>query len=247
MARVRSPNYPAVSLKTAIEQVQKVYAKEGTHKASPEVVAKALGYGGLNGASLTSISALKKYGLLEEVGSKQLKITQEALVILVDPADSVERAKAIQAAAFGPTLFAELRKEYGSTAPSDDNLRAYLLKRGFNQGAVAAPIRAYRETLELVSESLNVYSGEVEEPNPDGDIVEKIERAFSPSAPLKSPPLKPPVSGHEVASFPVATDNVIRLVATGPLSKKSVETLIKHLQLGLDVGVYPDDEEETES
>jgi hypothetical protein len=151
MARVRSPNYPAVSLTEAIERARKVYEKEHTHKAAPEVVAKALGYSGLNGASLSLISALKKFGLLEEVG-KDLKISHAALTILVDPKDSAERAKLIRQAAFAPALFSELQGQYGDTVPSDENLRSYLLKRGFAPSAVDSPIRSYRETIALVSD-----------------------------------------------------------------------------------------------
>lgn len=151
MARVRSPNYPAISLPEAIERIRKVYEKEHTHKAAPEVVAKALGYSGLNGASLSVMSALKKFGLLEEVG-KDLKVSHQALTILVDPKDSAERAKFIREAAFAPALFSELQAQYGSGVPSDENLRSYLLKRGFAPASVDAPIRSYRETIALVSD-----------------------------------------------------------------------------------------------
>jgi hypothetical protein len=151
MARVRSPNYPAISLPEAIERVRKIYNKEHTSKASPDVVVKAMGYNGLNGASMTILSALKKYGLLEEVG-KELKVSHAALTILVDQKDSEDRISAIRQAAFAPALFSELRQQYPDAIPSDDNMRSFLLKRGFLQSAVDAPIRAYRETMALVSE-----------------------------------------------------------------------------------------------
>ena len=62
----RSPNYPALSLQKALDFARKLYAVNHLHKASAEVVSKALGYTGLNGSSLTAIAALKKYGLIEE-------------------------------------------------------------------------------------------------------------------------------------------------------------------------------------
>ncbi len=158
MTRVRSPNYPALSLPEAIERIRKVYEKEHIHKAAPEVVAKDLNYSGLNGASMSVISALKKYGLLEEVG-KDLKVSSQALTILVDPKDSVERAKLIREAAVSPALFSELRNQYGDGVPSDENLRSYLLKRGFAPAMVDAPIRSYRETMELVSSLSPVDNG----------------------------------------------------------------------------------------
>jgi hypothetical protein len=150
MAKPRSPNYPAISLPDAIDRARKIYEKEHTHKAPSEVMAKALGYNGLNGKSLGVLSALKKYGLLEEIG-QELKIGQDTLTILVDPPHSLERANAIRRAAFLPVLFEDIRKNYGDTIPSDENLRAFLLKKGFIPSAVDSPIRSYRETIGLVN------------------------------------------------------------------------------------------------
>jgi len=166
MARVRSPNYPSISLPDAIERVRKIYKSEHMHKAPPEVVAKILGYNGLNGASLMVLSTLKKYGLLEEVG-RDLKVSQDALVILVDPENSQERVAAIRKAARAPALFEKFFDEYGDKAPSDENIRAYLLKNGFAQTAVDTPIRCYRETLDFVSR-LGPYNRS-EQPNQEAE------------------------------------------------------------------------------
>jgi hypothetical protein len=173
MARVRSPNYPNISLPEAIDRVRKVYDKEHTHKAPPEVIAKALGYNGLNGASMSVISALKKYGLLEEVG-KEIKVSVDALTILVDPVDSRERQEAIVKAAFLPALFVDLREQYGSVVPSDENMRAFLLKKGFAQSAVDIPIRSYRETIAYVTENSTRYNVA-----PESDI-EEVQVASEP-------------------------------------------------------------------
>lgn len=151
--KARSPNYPQISLAKAIELATKLYNKAHTHKASAAVVVSALGYTGLNGASMGVISALKKYGLIEAVGD-EFKISADGLTIIVDPKSSKERAHAILRAAFRPALFSELRQEYGDSPPkADEFLRAFLLKRGFVQSVVDTPIRAYRDTMELVEEA----------------------------------------------------------------------------------------------
>ena len=67
MARTRSPNYPYIGLPAAIERVRKIYDKEHRNRMSRDVVAKHLGFGSLNGVSLSVISALGKFGLLESV------------------------------------------------------------------------------------------------------------------------------------------------------------------------------------
>lgn len=185
MTRVRSPNYPAMSLPAAIEAVRKIYSKYSTHKADPAIIAKAIGYGGLNGASAAALSALKKFGLLEDVG-KELKVSAFALGILVDPPGSVARAKAIVEASTMPQLFSDLQAEYGLSVPSDEILRSFMLKRGFAQSTVAGPIRTYRETMEFAAQAKALYDGSVVQ---EGQIGEDFPPPQSP------PPPATPVAG----------------------------------------------------
>lgn len=206
MSRVRSPNYPQISLRKAVELVGKIYEKAHTHKAPASTIAATLGYGGLNGASLGVLSALKKYGLLETVG-EDVRISQEGLSILVDPPGSVDRAQAIMKAAFRPVLFAELRKEYGDQPPkSDDFLRAFLLKRAFAPSAVDVPIRTYRDTMVLVEEAravleqagVNEEGGRVLELDDEEERVgQAVFESFETGAPASVPTvvtMAPPVA-----------------------------------------------------
>lgn len=153
--RIRSPNYPALSLPEAIKRVQALYGAHHTHAAPREVVAKGLGYNSLNGASMTAISALQKYGLIDRAGDG-LKVSERALRILL-PHSPVERATAIQEAANDPPLFAELKENFPDRIPGDDLLRNYLLRRGFAPGAVSSVIAAYRETSEMAEEEVRAH------------------------------------------------------------------------------------------
>lgn len=159
MARVRSPNYPAIPLGEAIERVRKVHKAEQHLPAAREVIVRDLGYGGLNGASLKVLSALIKYGLLEEVGDK-LKVSERAMDILFAP-DPASKATAIREAAFSPSLFADFQSEWDGSIPSDENIRHYLLKRNFAHSAIDGVISTFRETMELVTPESGVY------PDPD--------------------------------------------------------------------------------
>ncbi len=144
----RSPNYPGCSLQKALDYARKIYDQNHLHKAPREVVAKAMGYGTLNGGSLTAISALKKFGLLDEDG-EGLKITADALTALVEPASSPDRARVLVKLATKPELFAEMQAAFPGPVPSDEILRSWLLRKGFLQSTVDLPIRAYRETMDL--------------------------------------------------------------------------------------------------
>lgn len=241
MANARSPNYPAFGLPEAIERVRKVYDREHTHKAAKEVVAKALGYQGMNGKSLTVLSTLKKYALLEEVGA-DLKISADALTILVEQHDSLERADAIRRAAYNPALFDDIRKQYGETIPSDDNLRSFLLRKGFLQGAVDAPIRAYRETVGLVN-SLPKADNElsdIEEGNSNVELpaiqargtAEQSHRITPNPASMNMGAASPLLNGKQVGSaIPVSPNCSMTVLADGEVTQEGLQRLIEYITL----------------
>lgn len=153
--RVRSPNYPAISLKDALDKVAVLYKNQHTHAAPREVVAKGMGYNSLNGASASAISALHKYGLLDRDGD-EIRVSDRAMKIL-HPHSPDERAAAIRDAASAPPLFSELSERFPGALPSEELLRNYLVRRGFAPGAVSSVILAYRETLELVDHEAGGY------------------------------------------------------------------------------------------
>lgn len=196
MARVRSPNFPAISLPAAIERIEKIYAKEQTIPAARETVAEHLGYSGMNGASLKVVSALLKYGLLEETKDKQLRVSPLAMAIM-HPASEQEKADALQQAADGPALFQRLNTQFEGRRPSDTNLRSWLLRNGFATSAVDSVISAYSETMDLVGGVEAVYKAP-EAPRP----IEVHSAAH----------------GHTASSAPTG----VRQVATAPM--RSMET-----------------------
>src|SRR5271155_5888309 len=114
--RVRSPNYPSLSLPEALEKVKLVYERQHTYGAPREVVVKSMGYNGINGASATAISALHKYGLLEGRG-EEVRVSDRAMRYL-NPMSDEERAEAIRDAAFEPTLFRELSEKFPGRLPN---------------------------------------------------------------------------------------------------------------------------------
>jgi hypothetical protein len=159
MSRLRSPNYPQISLAEAVRRIEVIRSKEGRNAASREVLAKLLGFGGLNGASMGVLSAISKYGLLEDAGNKELKVSDLADAILF-PHQADERARSIADAASKPALFAEINEKWPDHPPSDESLRSYLIRRGFSQVALDNVIACYRETMELVTAKKGGYDRE---------------------------------------------------------------------------------------
>ena len=199
MALVRSPNYPAVSLPEAITKIDAVFRKEHKHPAPREVLAQAIGYGGLNGASASMISALHKYGLIEPVGNKgHYKVSEDAVDILLHRPGERERIEAIMRAAFMPQLFSELRSHYGDSLPSEQNLRTYLLKRDFNPKTVGGVIRAYRDTIEFVNaETRGSYMESVDELQ-EMPMQTQMVRSVPATNDGRSVPITPPVKEQDL-------------------------------------------------
>jgi hypothetical protein len=146
----RSPSYPQMSIREAVQKIGALYNAIGAHPTSREVIAKGLGYGGLSGASATTIGTLNKYGLLEGRG-EEVKVSDRAMAIL-HPHSKEEHQEALRAAALEPELFRELSERFpGGSAPHDELLRNYLLRNKFSPEAANEAILAYKETIEFVS------------------------------------------------------------------------------------------------
>jgi hypothetical protein len=120
------------------------------------VIAKHLGFQGLNGSSLRAISALLKYGLIDEANGDKMKVSPLAMAI-IHPRNKDEKVAAIREAASKPPLFAEISNEWPDGVPSDQNLRSYLLRKNFAPDAIDRVIQSYRETMGLVTQESGGY------------------------------------------------------------------------------------------
>ena len=134
----RSPNFPFISLQTALERAQAFYDKEKRGTAPYVVAAKHWGYSPTSSGALQTTAALKQYGLLadEESGkNRKVHLTELAIRILLDARpDSVEREQFKRQAALTPAVAAEIYGKWRAELPSPENLNHYLvLDRGFSQ------------------------------------------------------------------------------------------------------------------
>ena len=231
MSGDRSPNYPIISLADAVGRVQQIYEKERQHPADKLVMAKALGYGSLNGLSRSVLSALVKFGLLVE-DHDQVKVSSDALDVLLHSAGTPERAAALQRAAYLPPLFSELRATFDGSLPSDENLRAVLVKKGFNPNTVSKVIRSYRDTVLFVSqEAAQAQAQDVAEPA--GHAAEGLPTKL-PGAVTMFPVGAPaPQQALELA-FNLSPTCHARVSLTGNVTQAEIEKLQRFLDLSLD-------------
>src|SRR5437867_12855179 len=111
MPKDRSPNYPALSLETAVQRAKALYEREGRSAVAPEVAVKAWGYRSLSGPSRSQIAALRHYGLIEQPSNGNLRLSNRALALVLRSPDSPEYQAALRDAALTPALFRELYED----------------------------------------------------------------------------------------------------------------------------------------
>lgn len=253
MSSNRSPRYPYVGLEEAIEMASKIFDKEGRAPVTKNVVAQHIGYKGLNGSSLKAISALRKYGLVDDVDDA-LKISQDAIVILANKANpnSQDRIEALKRAAFRVELFADLHDKLGPN-PSESNLSSHLMVAGFSKEGSVKAARSYLATMGLVAGLSGGYKdADDDEPvsgqptSPHRTAVSDVEAPVTSAQPNSKPQGKPDVptmlndGERELTTGLLSKGAGFRLFVHGKIGPKELDRLIQKLQLDRDILADPD-------
>ena len=149
MKRHRSPAYPAVSLKAAIEKAQMLYGRDGRSKIPVGVATQHLGYTVGSGLGQRTIAALRHFSLLGATGRKDSRLVwlSELALDIVHEHDAERRRSAIRIAALSPEIHGDVWDVFKGQLPSDDVLQAYLVRdREFNDAHVRKVIEVIRAT-----------------------------------------------------------------------------------------------------
>ncbi len=238
MATKRSPNYPSISLENALERARDIYKAEHRNSAPRAALALDLGYNSLNGASTQIIGALTRYGILEKEADG-LRISKDAMSFFELPRGERERMEAIERLAYTPKLFQELKDRYPGTLPSEPTVRHYLVtQKEFLPKGANELIRVYRDTLELVSQEKDSYTGE-------GSESIKAEPVATPPATTEEMPVytlepqgRSPMNTETQKAFhiPLAGDNAVQILFSGPrpTTQEDIKKVRSYLELSID-------------
>lgn len=242
----RSPSYPAIDLKTAIERARTFYQHEKRSAASVLVASQHWGYSFSSSGGKQALAALIAYGLMEDKGSgdqRQVHLTDLAFRILLDERpDSPDRNEALQRAALMPKIHTELFGRWPDELPSTPNLRHFLLiEKKFNENAVDDFIRQLRSTAEFAK----IYSRaepSISTPSPEEyeqqtattvSVVSAGPPTGSPTSPSTPPPPSRPL-GAQVRQDTFSLDEgQVVLQWPAQLSEASYEDLKDWLELQL--------------
>ncbi len=145
----RSPVYPAFSLDEAIVKLKALWEKDGKVGAPKSVALGYWGYTAISGPALRTISTLKRFGLTEERDGRILP-SQIALDLLLYSNDDERYKKVLRECAKKPNIYSELFNKYGKDLPSNEALKAELIKDyDYNPKVVDTLINDFRNTLQL--------------------------------------------------------------------------------------------------
>ena len=237
MSRIRSPGYPSIPLKEAIDLVRKLYDHSRHNVTDRDAAVKDLGYKGITGQSAKMLANLSHFGLVEKAGKGGIKVTDMAAKIL-HPHTPQERATALLEAAYEPGLFFEIKEQWPDGFVSENALRAYLMRKGFASVAVHPVMKAYFETYDFLrqenaTESHGERSAQEAESSGEdftGGAVPSDQRGGLPA--LIPPPLASAVQGAKlmagervVFSEETGPSQSLRLIAVGDLDVDLLEAL----------------------
>jgi hypothetical protein len=153
--KTRSPNYPSSSLADAIASVATFFKKAQQGVLHPEEAMKAMGYNTVSGASRSRLSAVRKYGLVDDT-KDGVKVSDTALAILTLPDGHPERQAAINRAALEPELFRELAQQFKNADPG--LIASYLVRRKFSQAGAQQAVDAFKDTMAMVKDPGEGYT-----------------------------------------------------------------------------------------
>ncbi len=149
MSGGRSPAYPYVDLRKAVELTGEIYSIAKRHSVNKEVLFKQLGFTSMSGSAKKTLAALKYYGLLEQShGDSDVRLSDRAIVIVHALDGSAEKRNAIRDAFFSPAMYAYCFEKWGSDYIPDDFMKSHLiLDKGFNDSTVSRFITQYKVSL----------------------------------------------------------------------------------------------------
>jgi hypothetical protein len=247
----RSPSFPYVDLKEALEKAELFRLKEGRNAASFEVGVSHWRYSPKSSGAKQTVAALRAFGLLDSEGP--LKLTDTALRVLMDKREpSPEREGLIRKLALNPPMHKRLWERYGVHLPSHANLRhALIFDDGFNENAVEDFIKEYKATIEFarLAESGSMPSEDEErDENPSsGGVMQQPQYTpptAAPSAPpvprqSTAPPVPPVFAGATLppVTFPLSGDNALEIRLRSKISPAEFNALKPVLMALLELSI----------
>ena len=187
--RPRSPNYPAIDLRTAVDRVRQLYSSIQRGGFKPEDAGKAWGYSGPTDPVRRALGALRQYGLLEAKKGDDARLTTIALTLALREPESREFQSALREALRAPSLFNELIESGRANDAVGALMHHLVVDKMFTREGASTFIEVLKASV--------AFAGVAKEENMtwlDEGVLNGNEDEVGPATPVSNAPLPPPGS-----------------------------------------------------
>lgn len=147
----RSPSYPGITLKAALEKAAAQYEAEGKYTIPLSSAFKAWGYSDKSSGGREVRASLRYFGLISIEGegeSAKVKLTDDAFNVIEDKReDQTARRQIIKRLALNPSAHKKLWSKFPEGIRSDSTTVHYLVhEEGYNREAAEALVAQFKDT-----------------------------------------------------------------------------------------------------
>jgi hypothetical protein len=238
----RSPSFPFIPLKTAIERLVAFEEKFGRHPAPAAKVGLAWGMKEKSSQADQTLAALKSFGLVKYDGmgaARHAILTDEGRNYLRAQQDSVKK-EILKVCALRPKIIRKFWAAWSADRPPDEvALDKLVLDHKFSDWGARNFLKVYDDTIAYAGLSPSDKIS-LEEGGSDGDS-DGDETSEKPLLPPETKVKKVMAGERELTTGLLSKDSNFRLVVSGPIGVKEIERLIQKLEFDKEILADRDD------
>lgn len=243
--RDRSPAYPNITLKAALDRLTEFDTHFKRSPARAEKVGDAWGIKGKAYVDRTA-AALRYFGLIEYQGAgkdRQIVVSDEGRKYLRAQQEET-KIEVVKAAALRPKQIAKFWTQWGTNRPADAAcLDELIFKNGFSDKGANEFLRIYDATITYAGlvESDKVSSKQEEVADSEGGGDSWTSKPVWPKPPANPLPAAPQgkvtlmAGERELTTGMLAKEASFRLIVTGNIGVKEIERLIQKLEIDKEI------------
>jgi hypothetical protein len=234
----RSPSFPFVALKPAVERLEAFEKHFGRRPAPAGTAGMAWGMKERSSQADQTLAALRSFGLIEYEGmgpARTVSLTVQGRICLRSQQEA-DKQRILKQCALRPRIIREFWAMWGADRPPDDAALEVLLtrKNAFSDAGAVNFLKVYDETIAFArlssSDKIGNYTSDGEAEGPGHP------------PPPDTGKVKLMVGEREFTSGLLSKEANFRLIVSGPVGMKEIERLIKKLEFDLAILADLDDD-----
>lgn len=231
----RSPSFPFIPLKTAIERLEAFDKKFGRHPVPASKAALAWDMKEKSSQGDQTLAALKSFGLVKYDGmgaARHASLTDEGRNYLRAQQESVKK-EILKICALRPNIMRKFWAAWSADRPPDEvALDKLILDNGFSEGGARNFLRVYDDTISYAGLlGSDKIEPEEEEPDDGGDVADAIPKTVA-HKPMVNPPPSVPhgkvklMDGERIVFTEESNpQSYLKLIASGEVDETMLEAL----------------------